>query len=249
MATVIFPDSDTLSHDAAGRVVQAAQDAIQTRGQFTLALAGGNTPQEMYRLLAQAPFASQVDWTRTFAFMSDERCVPPNDERSNFGIAQTALLSHVPIPGKNVFPCPTTNGTPEQIARQYAQTLAGFFGVTYQDAPPAFDLVLLGLGDDGHTASLFPHMSSLDEQTAWVVSSPPGVLPPPVERVTFTFPLINAARQVMLLVAGGNKAKAVRDVLEAHVDLHDRPAAGVQPKSGTLNWLLDTTAASLMVKP
>ena len=249
MTTFIFPDSDALAHDAAVRVTNAAQEAVQTHGRFTLALAGGKTPQALYRLLAQPPFVTKIDWMRTFIFMSDERCVPISDERSNFGMAQDALLSHVPIPEDNIFPCRTASGSPDEIAAQYAQTLAGFFGVSEQGSPPAFDLLLLGLGDDGHTASLFPHMPTLDEQSAWVVSSPPGVLPPPVERVTFTLPLINTARQVVLLVAGKNKAEAVRDILERHADLHERPAAGVQPKAGTVNWLLDMSAASLLRHP
>jgi len=246
MSIVVCKDSAALDARAADSIVDQARAAIAARGRFTIALAGGSTPEDTYVLLAQEPRAASIDWQRTFVFMSDERCVPFDDERSNFGEARRNLVAKVPLPPANVLPIPTDAGTPEQIAARYAQTLAHFFGTEHGAAPPAFDLVLLGLGDDGHCASLFPGKPTLEETQKWVVSSPPGTLPPPVDRVTFTFPLINAARAVMFLVGGAKKAPAVQDVLEGSPPVSKRPSAGVQPINGTLTWLLDQDAASLL---
>lgn len=239
---LIYSSSRELNNSAAGFIVDASKKAIAARGRFTIALAGGSTPKTTYQTLAQAPFARSIDWERTFVFMSDERCVLFDDERSNYGMAREALLSHIPIPDANLLPIPTGQGSPDQVAEQYAKILSDFFGTALTDAPPAFDLILLGLGDDGHTASLFPGYPTLQETERWVTASPPGTLPPPVDRVTFTFPLINAARAVLMLVAGENKAAPVRDVLGGGAAVQERPAAGVQP-TGKLVWMLDTKAA------
>ncbi len=246
MNIIVCKDSAELNAQAADAIVSQAQAAIDARGRFTIALAGGSTPEDTYALLAQAPRTTSIDWQRTFVFMSDERCVPFDDPRSNFGEARRNLVAKVPLPPANVLPIPTEAGTPDQIAARYAHTLAEFFGTEEGAAPPAFDLVLLGLGDDGHCASLFPGKPTLEETSKWVASSTPGTLPPPVDRVTFTFPLINAARAVMFLVGGAKKASAVQDVLEGAPPVFKRPSAGVHPTNGTLTWLLDEDAASLL---
>ncbi len=246
MTVVICQTSAEVNARAADAIVEQARDAIAARDRFTIALAGGSTPEDTYVLLAQAPRASQIDWAHVFVFMSDERCVPFDDDRSNFGQARHNLVGQVPLPLANVLPIPTETGTPDQIAARYAQTLAAFFGTDEGASPPAFDLVLLGLGDDGHCASLFPGHPTLEETRKWVVSSPPGTLPPPVDRVTFTLPLINAARAVMFLVGGAKKAPAVQDILENAPPVTKRPAAGVRPSQGALTWLLDEDAASLL---
>ena len=246
MDTEVYSHSTDLNPRAADAIVTCAPAAIAARGRFSIALPGGSTPQDAYVLLAQAPRKSAVDWQKTFVFMSDERCVPFSDDRSNFGQARTNFVSLVSLPPDNILPIPTDAGTPDEIAARYVQTIAGFFGVSPNAAPPAFDLVLLGLGDDGHCASLFPGHPTLEETQRWVVSSPPGTLPPPVDRVTFTLPLINAARAVMFLVGGANKAPAVQDILENHPPIMKRPSAGVQPAHGQLTWLLDQAAASLL---
>lgn len=246
MNIVICKDSSELNAQAAEAIAMEAQEAIAARGRFTIALAGGSTPQNTYVLLAQPPLVTSIDWQRTFVFMSDERCVPFDDKRSNFGEARRNLIDKVPLPPANVFPIPTDAGTPDEDAARYAQTISEFFGVPLDAAPPAFDLVLLGLGDDGHCASLFPGKPTLEETQRWVVSSTPGTLPPPVDRVTFTFPLINAARAVAFLVGETNKAPAVQDVLENAPPVTKRPSAGVHPAQGTLTWLLDEDAASLL---
>ncbi len=246
MDIVICKDGSDLNARAADAIVAQAQASIAARGRFSIALAGGSTPQDTYVLLAQPPRVTLIDWQKTFVFMSDERCVPYDDDRSNFGQARTNFVGHVPLPPANVLPIPTDAGSPDEDAARYAQTISEFFGADLNGAPPPFDLVLLGLGDDGHCASLFPGKPTLTETGKWVVSSPPGTLPPPVDRVTFTFPLINAARAVMFLVGGANKAPAVQDILENAPPVTKRPSAGVHPTAGLLTWLLDEDAASLL---
>src|SRR5262245_38535330 len=147
---VTHPDAAALAADAAGRIAARAAEAIAARGRFTLALSGGSTPEKTYALLAQPPFLSSLDWSRIFLFFGDERCVPPDDPRSNDCMARRSLLAHVPGPPANVFPIPT-DSTPAQGAASYAQSLASVFAVPSEGPPPVFDLILLGLGDDGHT--------------------------------------------------------------------------------------------------
>jgi len=226
------PNADQLARDAAAFIREAADEAIRERGQFTLALAGGSTPEKAYAILA-AP-----DWSKWHLFFGDERFVPRDDERSNFAMTQRSLLGRAA--GAAVYPVPTESATPADAASAYEKVLLDAFG-----GSPRFDLVLLGLGDDGHTASLFPGKPAL-AATNWVTSSGPGVLPPPVDRVTLTFPAINAARKVLFLVAGSNKAEALRDVLGGHINADRRPAAGVHPTDGTLTWMVDEAAAGLL---
>jgi 6-phosphogluconolactonase len=245
MDTQIFDDAEALAAHAADFILAAAREAIEARGRFTIALAGGQTPKRTYELLAEPGRAGQMDWARTFVFFGDERIGDSAGPDSNAGMARRALLDHVPIPPGNVFPMPTDGATDEDAAaEQYIQTLSEFFGVPPRGLPPRFDLILLGLGDDGHTASLFPGAASLAVTDAWVVSTPPGTLPPPVDRLTFTFPLINAARKAAFLVAGDNKAGIVREVLAGERGREAHPSEGVQPSDGTVTWLLDRAAAA-----
>lgn len=241
----ICRDSDELAHKAAALIAQVASESIRRRGRFTLALAGGSTPKATYALLADPSKQFVIDWSRTFLFFGDERHVPADDERSNFRMARETLVAKVPLSTEQVFPVDTRFDTAAECAAEYGQTLAAFFA-TRPHAFPALDLILLGLGDDGHTASLFPGAAALSEVDKVVTWSPPGVLPPPVDRVTLTFPALNAAEQVAFLVAGAGKAPAVRDVLVGDANVHDRPAVGVRPKSGRLTWLVDAAAASLL---
>jgi 6-phosphogluconolactonase len=243
---VVCPDPDALAARAAEIVIHSAQEAIGQAGRFTLVLSGGSTPEKTYRLLPSGP--PQLDWSRAYLFMGDERFVPADDPRSNFAMVRRSLLNHVSVPADHVFPVPTTpeQETPADAARAYAAVLARFFAIPVNGPPPRFDLVLLGLGDDGHTASLFPGAEALKVRNAWVAWSPPGTLPPPVDRATFTFPVLNAARHVLFLVAGAKKAEPLRDVLEGHPSPSDRPAAGVQPAEGRVTWLVDEAAVSLL---
>ncbi|MGO8673196.1 MAG: 6-phosphogluconolactonase [Capsulimonadaceae bacterium] len=240
MRTVkILADAEALAIEAAELIVRVAADSRKQRGRFTIALAGGSTPERTYAVLADAQNAGRIDWGTTYVFQSDERDVPADDPRSNFGLSQRALLSHVPIPASNVFPMIGEPGNVATSAERYAALLRDFFG-----GLPRFDLIVLGMGDDGHTASLFPGHPTVVERELWVVSSPPGALPPPVDRLTFTLPLINAAHNVLMLVSGEHKSDTVADIIE-HVSLPPLlPASGVNPSVGTVFWFLDQAAAS-----
>jgi 6-phosphogluconolactonase len=240
--TVICP-ADQLPVRAADRILAVAADAIRARGRFTLALSGGSTPEKTYSLLSSPERATKLDWSRVYLFFGDERFVPHDDPRSNCHMATSSLFDRAPIDDDHIFRIPTDAGSPAEAAAKYEQTLAAFFGVPAGGPPPAFDLILLGLGDDGHTASLFPGRPALGEKKAWVTASPPGVLPPPVDRVTFTFAMLNQARAALFLVAGAGKAAVVKDVLEGGATIERAPAAGVQP-AGTLTWMLDEPAAA-----
>ena len=155
-------------------------------------------------------------------------------------MARLSLIDAIPIPGANVHPVRTDLPSPAEAAADYHDALIREFG----EGPPRFDLILLGLGDDGHTASLFPGALALSAGDRWAINSPPGVLPPPVDRITLTFPVLNAARRVLFLVVGVGKADAVRDILDRGASVIDRPAAGVKPVDGEVTWLLDEAAAS-----
>jgi len=240
----IRPDADALAASAADFIVRAAREAIAQRGRFTFVLAGGLTPEKAYLLLAHRDRAGTLDWSRTAVFLGDERFVVPTEASSNLGMVRRSLLANLPVAPVQVFPETTTAAGVAEAAGQYADELARFFGTSQQKTPPRFDLVLLGLGDDGHTASLFPGKPAVREEEKWVTWSPPGVLPPPVDRITFTFPLLNAAREVLFLVAGAKKAGILKEVLEIDPPRDRYPAAGVKPAYGSVTWLVDAAAAS-----
>jgi 6-phosphogluconolactonase len=225
--------ADRVAERAAELFAQSAAEAIRERGRFVVALAGGSTPEKAYRVLAATP---GVEWDKVLVFVGDERMVPVDDPRSNLGMARRALLDHVPIPPANIYAVPTGGNSAEQASRRYQQVIADVLGGSL----PRFDLIFLGLGDDGHTASLFPGKPALEEQTAWVVASPPGELPPPVDRVTLTFPVLNAARRVAFLIMGSKKATILNEVLKGR----DYPATRVRPTDGELIWLVDAAAAA-----
>jgi 6-phosphogluconolactonase len=241
---IICRDSEELASKAVDLIRLSAAASIAARGRFTMVLAGGSTPRETYSLLG-SPSTAPVDWSRTYLFFGDERFVPPNDERSNYRAVHDTLLADAAIAPDHVFAIPTLLPSAAQCAARYAETLGRFFG-TDAAHPPVFDLVLLGLGDDGHVASLFPDAPSLSVTAVPVTASPSGTLPPHVDRITLTFGAINAARAVLFLVAGGNKAEAVREVYEGRVARERRPAAGVRPQAGTVTWLVDAAAAKLI---
>lgn len=243
----VFADAETLAHASADFITARARDSIAQRGRFTLVLTGGSTPERMYRLLAEPAHAAAIDWSRTVVFVGDERFVPESDSRSNFGMARRALLDRVAVPASNLYPIPTDCTGPAAAAERYSAKLARFFNSEPDGAlAPVFDLVLLGLGEDGHVASLFPGKPALHVTDRWVTWSPPGTLPPPVDRVTLTFPLINAARAVLFLVAGDKKAAAVCQVLGPSPDWQRFPGANVRPTSGALHWHVDKAAASML---
>lgn len=237
---VVFPDAAAVADDAARRFTALAQAAIAERERFTVALSGGSTPRAMYQRLAAPPFSSAIDWERVFVYWGDERMVPPDDADSSYRMARDTLLEHVPIPAANIVPAPTVGGTPADAARAYAETMVAQFG---QDVPQ-FDLILLGIGPDGHTASLFPGQpepsAPSDDLVVAVYDSPK----PPPDRISFTYRLINAARAIMFVVTGADKASALDGILHGPPNRAHLPAQGVQPTAGNLVWLVDQAATA-----
>ncbi|MEK7700946.1 MAG: 6-phosphogluconolactonase [candidate division NC10 bacterium] len=240
-SVTVLNDPDELAETAARLVVEAAAEAIAARGRFTIALAGGATPRATYAKLAVSPFCDRVDWSRTWAFFGDERAVPPQHPDSNYGMAHAALLSKVPLPEAQVLRIRAEAEDPEAAAGEYAKALARVFA-TRRGQLPRFDVILLGLGVDGHTASLFPGSPVLKEVFRTVAAVHAGAAAIP-QRLTLTFPVLNTAARVVFLVAGAEKAKAVRAVLVEGALL---PAAMVRPDAGELVWLLDRAAAALL---
>jgi 6-phosphogluconolactonase len=226
---------------AAEEVVRATNEAVTHRGRFTIALSGGSTPKSLYNLLATNARAT-LPWDRMFFFWSDERHVPPTDPDSNFRMADEAMLAKIPVAASNVFRVPAENPDAAAAAQAYEQTMQKFFELKPGEFP-RFDLILLGLGPDGHTASLFPETAALQEKSRLVVAN--WVEKFKTSRITFTLPVLNAARSVAFLVGGVDKAPALHAVLEdetAPGSLY--PAKLVHPSDGKLLWLLDRAAAS-----
>jgi 6-phosphogluconolactonase len=241
---IVRKDPDDLAQATADWIITSAAKAIAQRGKFLLALSGGSTPERTYTRLADPKARGQIDWTKFYALLGDERFVPMDDPQSNLGMAARTMLSHVPIPYGNVFPVITQTASAKESAQRYCRSVAGFFGVSEKSPPPSIDLILLGLGDDGHTASLFPGAPALGVKDAWFIWSPPGVLPPPVDRITATLPMLNAGREILFLVAGAKKAQILKEVLENPQAGAKYPAAMIHPNAGSVTWLIDEAAAS-----
>jgi 6-phosphogluconolactonase len=236
---VVLADSAALAEEAARRCVALANAAIGEHGRFRVALSGGSTPRALHERLARE-HRNAIDWQRVEIFWGDERFVPPDDPESCFRMARETLLDHVPVPAANIFPFPTVGGTPEAAARAYAETLAATFGAT----PPRFDLILLGMGPDGHTASLFPgHPEVVAPGGELVVAVHNSPKPPPT-RLTCTYRVLNAASNVIFLVGGADKAATLRAVLRGPLDIARFPAQGVRLAAGSLAWMVDAAAAS-----
>ena len=225
---------------AAEEVVKLANESVAARGQFTIALSGGSTPKSLFNLLATNA-KSTLPWDRTFFFFGDERHVPPTDPDSNYRMANEAMLSKVPVPTGNVFRFQAENPDAVATAVEYEQTLRKFFQSGTGDIPK-FDLILLGMGPDGHTASLFPGTAGLQEKSKLVIAN--WVEKLKTHRLSFTLPLINAARNVAFLVSGADKAPALKAVLEGNAPGEQYPAKLVAPRDGKLIWFVDRAAAS-----
>jgi 6-phosphogluconolactonase len=235
----IYKDVLELSEAAAYVFVEEARRSIVETGRFTVALAGGSTPKRAYEILAtEYGGPEDLDWSRVHAFFGDERTVPPDHGDSNYRMAREALLSRVPVGSVHRM---RGELDPREAATLYERELVTFFG-----GPPVLDLVLLGIGEDGHTASLFPRTPALDTRDRWAVANPVGKLG--TTRLTLTVPAINAARIVAFLVAGEGKAEALREILEGNADPRDYPAKLIQPSPGPV-WMVDEAAAHLLKKP
>jgi 6-phosphogluconolactonase len=237
----VYPDLESLSRAAATLLVEQANLAVAARGRFSVALAGGATPRRTYELLAVSPLKDQAPWDRVHVFWGDERCVPLTDPRSNARLAKEAWLDHVPIPVTQIHPLDCAPD-PAAAARQYEAKLREFFA----GQPPILDLVFLGLGNDGHTASLFPGTPVLPERERWAAAV--SVAGQDLQRVTLTAPLINQAAMVTFLVAGGAKAGVLREVLHGPRDPARLPAQLIQPHNGELLWLVDLAAAASLAQ-
>jgi 6-phosphogluconolactonase len=237
-----YENLQELSAAAAECVCQLAADGVKTRGVFTAALSGGTTPRTLYELLARPPYRQMIPWADMYLFWGDERYVPPDHPDSNFAMASHTLIDHAPVPAQNIHRIPTESASPAEAAEMYAQTLhtlfAGFGALSEKEGLPMFDLMLLGLGPDGHTASLFPDSPVLNEQHRWVTATPVPKLVPRVQRITLTLPVINTARHVIFLAAGAEKQPILQVIWKTPDEAWERyPAARVKP-SGKLMWFV-----------
>lgn len=236
----IHADAESLSGAAADLFVEEARKAAAGRGRFAVVLSGGETPRRTYALLARPPRRNRVPWERVHVFWGDERCVPPADPRSNERLAREVLLDHVPLPAEQIHPLRCA-ADPGQAAARYESLLRDFFG----KEPPRFDLVFLGLGENGHTASLFPHTAVLAEQVRWAAEV--YVSEQNLYRVTLTAPFLNrAAALAVFLVAGAGKAEILREVLEGPAAPRRLPAQLIRPAAGEVRWLVEREAARLV---
>ena len=240
----VVADAAALTRAAAGVFIEAAQRAVASNGRFTVALSGGNTPKALYSLLATDPdLRSQVPWQQIYFFFSDERHVPPDHADSNYRSAYDAMLSKVALEPGHVFRIKGESSDADQVAAQYEQDLRAFFAVE-ESQTPRFDLLMLGMGPDGHTASLFPGTKALDEEKKLVVAN--WIEKFNSYRITMTAPVLNHAASVLFLAHGQDKAAALKSVLEGPNNPKQFPSQLVQPHDGTVLWLVDESAAALL---
>ena len=236
----IFESGAEVAAAAANRFIELGREAISKRGRFAVALAGGSTPKRAYELLASDDYKSLLDWSQVHIFFGDERAVPPDDDESNYRMANEALLARVGLPDRNIH---RMNGVGDVVAhaRLYEDEMRTFFN---DAAWPRFDLVLLGLGDDGHTASLFPGTEVLAEREDWVAGV--WVEKLGAYRITLTPPAINHAAHIIFLVTGETKAERLREILRGEAGPAHLPAQLIKPLDGSLEWFVDRAAAALL---
>lgn len=230
----VYESGPSYVWNATNRIAEILRAAVQDHDMATLALSGGSTPQAIYQLLS-TDCKDVIDWDHTTVLLGDERFVPYEDPQSNFGMIQKCLLSGVKP--AQVLPIPTNLASAQACAEAYEQTLRQTL-----DKDGRIDLVLLGLGEDGHTASLFPGAPSLDDYIRWVTWSHPGTLPPPVDRITLTYEILNNARNVAFLVTGAKKTATLQKILSGEADKKQMPAAGIHLYDGCVYWLVDKDA-------
>ena len=234
-----YPEIRILSDCAASlTLLEIAHQSTAQRGLFMLAVSGGKTPQSYFKTLAESPYREKLPWHLTSIFWVDERCVPDTRPESNFNNAFNLLLSKVPIPTGNINPILVNNIDPVKAVNLYEQKVRSSFNIKITDGGfPAFDLIILGMGSDGHIASLFPDSSVLKEKSRWFVVVPPPVVSPSIERITMTIPLINTARNVIFLISGEGKKQALDAVLDGNQG-SKYPASLIKPE-GNLYWFID----------
>jgi 6-phosphogluconolactonase len=237
---LLYETPEELAEASARDFAARTQETIDERGRFAVALAGGSTPKATYEVLAR-DYANELDWSRVHVFFGDERTVPPDHEDSNYRMAYETLLSHVPVGSVHRM---RGELPPDEAAAAYEEELRAFFG---QVDVPGLDLILCGLGEDGHTLSLFPETAALDVNDRWVVANP--VLKLGTTRLTLTIPVLNVSRAVTFVVAKESKAEALKEVLEGDADPRAYPAKLVRPESRDLTWMVDRAAARLLKPP
>jgi 6-phosphogluconolactonase len=232
----IYSNTEEINIRAAILFVEAAKKAIAEKGKFTAVLTGGSSPAGVYKLLASDDYKSKIDWSKVFIFWGDERWVPLEDDLSNAKMSYSTLLSHVPIPKENIFEMYKDGVTPENYAVEYEQSIRTILGEEGK-----FDLILLGMGDDGHTASLFPGQAVLEEKNKWV--SAYYLEPQKMHRITLTAPLINKAEKIIVIAFGEKKAHALKEVLHGDSNPNLYPMQLIKPVTGELLFLVDKSAA------
>ena len=236
----IFPTVDELNQFAATEFVRLSHQSIAESERFTVSLSGGSTPKRLFQLLASDAFRSQIDWQKIHFFFGDERQVLPESDESNYRMANENLFSKVKIPARNIHRFLTEEGDSETIAIKMEDEIIDFFNIKEGEFP-RFDLIFLGMGADGHTASLFPETYALKENKR--ITTENFISDFELNRLTFTYPTINNAKNIIFLVAGEDKAEALREVLEGKPNLEKFPSQGIAPKDGSLLFLIDEKAA------
>ena len=241
----ILADANSIAQTAAAEFLQAAEEAVRERGAFSVALSGGSTPKTLYGLLASNPLLqAKVPWRKVQFFFGDERHVPPDNPESNFRMANEAMLAKAPIDSKQVHRVKAEKRNAAEAAAEYEDDLRASFALAAGQFP-RFDLVLLGMGPEGHTASLFPGTKALKEERSLVVSNWVGKLY--TDRITLTPPVLNNAARIVFMVHGVEKAPALKAVLEGPYEPDQLPAQIIRPKQGKVLWLVDPIAASMLV--
>lgn len=245
----IVENKEELNRKAAEYFAEIAAEAIRTRGYSSVALAGGSTPKSVYALLASDDFRSRLDWNRVYFFFGDERCVPPDSADSNYRMARESLLEPLGIQKENVFRWETELDDPAETASRYEEAMCRFFEeceLGNKDRIPRFDLIILGMGPDGHTASLFPFSPALSENEKLATAN--WIEKLKTNRVTLTFPVLNHAANVIFLAAGEEKAEMLAEVFEGEFNPDKLPSQEVEPLDGRLVWLVDRAAARLLTE-
>jgi len=239
---IIEPNAADLARKGAEMFSKSAKDSVGLRGRFTVTISGGSTPRHMHRILAEEPYLSEIPWGKTHIFWADERCVPENNPASNFGLARKDFVDQVPVPPNQIHPMPA-DASPMEGAEIYQKAVIDIFHLRKGESP-VFDLILLGIGKDGHTASLFPGQKTPDDKERFVIPVKGG--DPFVSRLTMTLSVINHAKNIIFMASGENKADIVKTILE--FPQARLPAQSIQPVNGTLTWLLDRESASMLSK-
>jgi 6-phosphogluconolactonase len=241
----VFKTANEFDHSIADWIVDCIAEALQKQDRFTWVLSGGNTPKALYELLAVTPYREKIAWEKLHIFWGDERYVPFNDSRKNAKMAYETLLNHVPIPASQIHVMQTENISPEKSAEEYEKILHEYFPATTNTLPLAtFDLVLLGMGDDGHVLSLFPGTAVVHEEKKWATSL--WLEAQNMNRITLTKTAVNKSKQIAFLTTGANKAHALKEVLQGHYNPDLYPSQEIKPENGDLHWFVDEAAAALL---